>query len=160
MRFKKEFTPYLHFIVHDFEAKFVLLNEHPTDDQTYLSRHIEINAVGHHTLSKEPEYLVDENPEPLIKRFIEALTEKQKGIVADVLKYHPYPSDFQMLPDVVKKQWKQWVNQVPVIGFNSGKYDLNVVKEYFLKKISYTKDDECNEDVLVMKKENYMTICF
>ena len=65
-----------------------------------------------------------------------------------------------MLPDVVKKQWKQRVNQVPVIGFNSGKYDLNVVKEYFLKKISYTKDDECNEDVLVVKKENYMTICF
>ena len=30
-----------------------------------------------------------------------------------------------MLPDGVKKEWKQWVNQVPVIGFNSGKYDLN-----------------------------------
>ena len=59
-----------------------------------------------------------------------------------------------MLPGEVKEQWRQWVNQVPVIGFNSGKYDLNMVKEYFVKKISYNKEDECNEDVFAAKKEN------
>ena len=59
-----------------------------------------------------------------------------------------------MLPGEVKEQWRQWVNQVPVIGFNSGKYDMNMVKEYFVKWISYNKDDECNEDVLAAKKEN------
>ena len=105
-------------------------------------------------MSKEPEYLVDENPERLIKRFIEVLTENQETIVADVLKQHPYPSDFQMLPGEVKKQWKQWVTQVPVIGFNSGKYDLNLVKEYLVNKISYNKEGKCNEDVFVAKKEN------
>ena len=47
-----------------------------------------------------------------------------------------------MLPGEVKEQWSQWVNQVPVIGFNCGKHDLNMVKEYFAKKISYNKDDE------------------
>ena len=36
----------------------------------------------------------------------------------------------------------------------SGKYDLNMVKEYFVKKISYNKDGECNEDVFAAKKEN------
>ena len=54
----------------------------------------------------------------------------------------------------MKEQWRQWINQVPVIGFNSGKYDLNMVKEYFVKKISYNKEDECNEDVFAAKKEN------
>ena len=43
---------------------------------------------------------------------------------------------------------------VPGIGFNSGKYDLNMVKEYFVKKIAYNKDDKCNEDVFAAKKEN------
>ena len=43
---------------------------------------------------------------------------------------------------------------VPVIGFNSGKYDLNMVKEYFVKKIAHNKDDKCNEDVFAAKKEN------
>ena len=73
------------------------LNKHPTDDLTYLSRHIPISVVVHDTLSKEPLYLVDENPEGLIERFIEVLVEKQEAIVADALKQHPYPSDFQMV---------------------------------------------------------------
>ena len=90
----------------------------------------------------------------MIERFIEVLTEKQEEIATDVLKQHPYPSHFQMLPVEVKKEWKQWVNQVPVIGFNSGKYDLNMEKEYFVKEISYNKDGKCNEDVFAAKKEN------
>ena len=73
----------------------------------------------------------------MAERFTEAVSEKQKAIAADVLKQHLYPSDFQMLPDEVQKQWRQWVNQVPVIGFISGKYHLNMVKAYFVKKICY-----------------------
>ena len=59
-----------------------------------------------------------------------------------------------MLPGEVQKQWRQWVNQVPVIGFNSGKYDLNMVKEYVVKKISYNKEDEC------LLRRRRMTISF
>ena len=61
-----------------------------------------------------------------------------------------------MLPGEVKEQWRQWVNQVPVIGFNSGKYDLNMVKEYFVKEISYNKEDEYNEDMFAVKENDYM----
>ena len=154
VRLEKEFMPYPHFVVYDFEAILAPLNEHPTEYLTYLSRHIPISVAAHDTLSKEPVYLVDRNPKRLIKRFIEVLTEKQDAIAADALKQHPYPSDFQMLPDKVQKQWRQWVNQVPVISFNSGKYDLNMVKEYFVKKISYNMEDECNEDVFAAKNEN------
>ena len=71
------------------------LNEHLTDDLTCLSRHIVIRVAIHDTLSKEPLYLVDENPKRLIERFIEVLTEKQEAIAADVLKQRPYPSDFK-----------------------------------------------------------------
>ena len=78
----------------DFEARLVPLNEHPTDDLTYLSSHIPVSVAVHDILSKEPAYLVDENPERLIERFIEVLTEKQEAMAADVLNQHPYPSDF------------------------------------------------------------------
>ena len=103
VRLEKEFTPYPHFIVYDFEAVLAPLNEHHTDDLTYLSRHIPINVAVHDTLSKEPVYLVHKKPKRLIKQFIEALTEKQEAIAADVLKQHLYPSDFQMLPGEVQK---------------------------------------------------------
>ena len=82
------------------------LNKHPTDDLTYLSRHIPISVVVHDTLSKEHVYLVDENPEGLIERFIEVLVEKQEAIVTDALKQHPYPSDFQMV-----EQWRKMKEQ-------------------------------------------------
>ena len=41
-----------------------------------------------------------------------------------------------------------------MIGFNSGKYDLNMAKEYFVKNISCNKEDEWNDDVFAAKKEN------
>ena len=41
-----------------------------------------------------------------------------------------------------------------MIGFNSGKYDLNMVKEYFVKEICYNKEEECCEDVFAAKKKN------
>ena len=41
-----------------------------------------------------------------------------------------------------------------MIGFNSGKYGLHMAKAYFVKKISYNKEDECNEDVFAAKKKN------
>ena len=103
MRFEKEFTPYPHFIVYDFEAVLAPLNEHPTDDLTYLSRHIPISIAVHDTMSKEPVYLVNKKPKCLINRFTEALTEKQEAIAVDILKQHTYPSDFQMLPGEVQK---------------------------------------------------------
>ena len=151
---EKEFTPYPHLIVYDFETILAPLNEHPTEDLTYLLRRLPISFAVHDTLGKEPAYLVDENPKRLIERFTEVLKEKQEAIAADVLKQHPYPSNFQMLPGEVKEQWRQWVNQVPVIGFNSGKYGINMVKDYFEKDISYNEDDECNKDVFAAKKEN------
>ena len=86
--------------------------------------HIPISIAVHDTLSEGSVYLVDENPKHIIERLIEVLTEKQEAIAIDVLKQHLYPSDFQILPGEVKEQWRQWVNQVPVIGFNCGKYDL------------------------------------
>ena len=48
-RFEKEFTPYPHFIVNDFEPILALLNEQPTDNLTYLSRHIPISVPVHDT---------------------------------------------------------------------------------------------------------------
>ena len=52
VRLEKKFAPHLHFIVYDFEAILAPLNEHPTDDLTYLSSHILISIAVHDTLTK------------------------------------------------------------------------------------------------------------
>ena len=84
--FEKRFTPYPHYIVHDFEAIVAPLNENPTDDLRYFSSHKAISVAIHDTLGKEPAYLVDKNPKSMTGRFIKVLTEKQEAIVEDVLK--------------------------------------------------------------------------
>ena len=52
------------------------------------------------------------------------------------------------LPKKVRNLWKTWVNQVPVFGFNSGRCDINMIKEYFAKNLAEISN------VNVAKKEN------
>ena len=40
------------------------------------------------------------------------------------------------LPKNVRNLWETWVEQVPVFGFNSGSYDINMIKEYFVKDLA------------------------
>ncbi len=41
-----------------------------------------------------------------------------------------------------------WLHQLPVIGFNSGKYDLNVVKQFFVPYLlKPSKQDDNDEDI-------------
>ena len=42
------------------------------------------------------------------------------------------------------------MNQVAVIGFNSGKYDFNMIKRYFVERIAENVD----EKIKVAKKDN------
>ena len=48
-------------------------------------------------------------------------------------------------------QLLDWLHQLPVIGFNSGKYDLNVIKQlfvpYLLKPSKQDNDDDKDEDI-------------
>ena len=82
--FEQEFTLYPQCIVHDFESILTLLNEHVKRDVTCFPRHKPISVNVHDTLSKEPVYLVNENPQLSIERSIKALTEKEQAIVADI----------------------------------------------------------------------------
>ena len=41
-----------------------------------------------------------------------------------------------------------WLHQLPVIGFNSGKYDLNVIKQLFVPYLlKPSKQDDNDEDI-------------
>ena len=42
---------------------------------------------------------------------------------------YPKPDDFEMLSERDQEAWGEWVDQVAVIGFNIGKYDLNMIKQ-------------------------------
>lgn len=146
--FEWKFTPYPHFIVYDFEARVLPENIRPTEDLTYIHKQVAVSVAIHDSLSEEPVYLEDADPKELTRRFMEVLYQKQEAIVEDVEKIYPRPSDFKMLPKKARSRWNEWVNQVPVYGFNSGKYDLNLIKEHL---VSAASEDET---IKVAKKDN------
>ena len=163
MRFKKEFRPYPYFIVYDFEAILEKMNEAQTEELTITSRHVPVSVAINDNLTNEPSFYADEDPAYLINDFMADLTERQEKIADEVRSLYPWPESGTIdesdeseklikaevhLPKIVKNLWKTWVNQVPVFGFNSGRYDINMIKEYFVKNLAEISN------VNVAKKEN------
>ena len=151
MRFKKEFRPYPYFIVYDFEALHKKMHEPQTEELTIASRHVPVSVAINDNLTNEPVFIVDQDPENLIKSFVEDLQERQIKIAQVVNSLYPLPEsndDRVHLPVNVQNLWKTWVKQVPVFGFNSGRYDINMIKEYFVGDLAEISN------VNVAKKEN------
>ena len=151
IRFKKEFIPYPYFIVYDFEALHKKMDEPQTEELIITSRHVPVLVAINDNLTNEPVFIVDQDPENLINSFMEDLQERQRKIAEKVDSLYPLPksNDGRIhLPDNVKNLWKTWVNQVPIFGFNSGRYDINMIKEYFVKDLAEISD------VNVAKKGN------
>ena len=151
MRFKKEFRPYPYFIVYDFEALHKKMDEPQTEELTITSRHVPVSVAINDNLTNEPVFIVDQDPENLIKSFMRDLKERQRKISEEVDSLYPLPGtndDRVQLPLNVQNLWKTWVNQVPVFGFNSGRYDINMIKEYFVEDLAEISD------VNVAKKGN------
>ena len=163
MRFKKEFRPYPYFIVYDFEAILEKMNEAQTEELTVTSRHVPVSVAINDNLTNEPSFYADEDPACLINTFMADLTERQEKIADEVRSLYPWPKSGTIdesdeseksikaevhLPKKVKNLWKTCVNQVPVFGFNSGRYDINMIKEYFVKNLAGISD------VNVAKKGN------
>ena len=139
MSFKKEFRPYPYFIVYDFEALQKKMDEPQTEELTITSRHVPVSVAINDNLTNEPVFFVDQDPENLIKSFMRDLKERQRKISEEVDSLYPLPKstdDSVHLPVNVQNFWKTWVKQVPVFGFNSGRYDINMIKEYFVKDLA------------------------
>ena len=48
------------------------------------------------------------------------------------------PDDVKMLPKTQRIKIEEWCDQVPVLGFNSGRYDLDLIREHFTERLSVT----------------------
>ena len=56
----------------------------------------------------------------------------------------------------LKKEFDRYLRQIPVLGFNSGKYDLNLIKRHIMAYISYTYKQ--NEIFTIKRNNTYISI--
>ena len=168
-RFCKKFKPYPYFIVYDFEAICKKIHEPQTDELTITAKHIPVSVAINDNLTKKPSFIMDEDPNKLTERFVDELLKRASEIEETVWSSNPVLGVYKKfneddkgeqyggylikeervrLPKETAKSYVNWVKQVPVFGFNSGRYDINMIKEYFVRDLAIISD------VNVAKKEN------
>ena len=129
---KVETETYPHAIVYDFEAyQDTSKAVRPTSDLFYESEHVPISVSLADTLNPEPEYIVSRDPAELIRLFHQSLERRHEAIVAAVVKEFSF-SDTEGIPEKQSNEIVKWFHQVPVLGFNSGHYDLKLIRQHFI----------------------------
>ena len=96
-------------------------------------------------MNTEPEYICSKDPEELIRLFYQSLVQRSALIRSDVVERY-MPPDLDSLSKKQQALINQWCNQVPVVGFNSGRYDLNLIRKYFISHLG-------QEDVVSAEKQ-------
>ena len=129
---KVETETYPHAIVYDFESyQDTSKAVRPTSDLFYESEHVPISVSLADTLNPEPEYIVSRDPAELIRLFHQSLERRHEAIVAAVVKEFSF-SDTEGIPEKQGNEIVKWFHQVPVLGFNSGHYDLKLIRQHFI----------------------------
>ena len=149
---------YPHAIVFDFESyQDKTKASNPTRDLSYESEHVPISVSIADTLTQEPEYICSKDPEELITLFYQSLVQRQIILKDDVEEIY-IPKDIEYLANKQQKLIKQWCGQVPVIGFNSGRYDLNLIRKYLISHLGQEKVDsgEKQGQIMYMKSPQFV----
>ena len=129
---------YPHTILYDFEAYGDNnKRKEPTDSLTIENAHVPISVSIGDTLEREPTHICERDPAELTRKFMEELERRGKNIRKQV-RDEFMPADVNLLPKDQRKKIEEWCDQVPVTGFNSGTYDLNLIKKYFAERLADT----------------------
>ena len=129
---------YPHAILYDFEA-YGAANQRkePTKHLTIESKHIPVSVSIGDTLEREPTHICERNPKVLVQKFMQELGRREKNIRKQVREEF-MPADVKLIPKDQRKKIEEWCDQVPTLGFNSGSYDLNLIKNHFVKELADT----------------------
>jgi len=133
-----ETKSYPHAILYDFEGYGE--NNHrmePTPALTIENAHVPVSVSVGDTLEREPTHICERDPAELVRKFVEELERRGKNIRAQV-RAEFVPEDVHLLPKAQRQKIEEWCNQVPVHGFNSGSYDLNLIKNHFAGRLADT----------------------
>ena len=133
----KKNEQYPHFIFYDLEALHDKSQAgQPTSRLAYEAVHVPISVSIGDTKEREPTFIVDRDPKQLVVRFMEEIARRGDAIREEVKMTHMPPPGEIGLSNKAHKRMLEWCAQVPVVGFNSGRYDLNLIKEHFVEELA------------------------
>ena len=60
--------------------------------------------------------------------------------------------------NTLEKQLQAWLHQLPVLGFNSGRYDLNAIKKFFVPLVIHNNTAERASCFVIKRQNNFMCL--
>ena len=146
---QKHTKTYPHVIFYDFESYHDKTKRNEdTDSLTYENAQVPISVSIDDTLEREPTDICDPDAKTLIQKFMKELERRGNNIRA-VVRQEFMPEDTHLFTRKQRRAVAEWCHQVPVLGFNCGRYDLNLIKEHFAELLADT-----TSKVQVAKKAN------
>lgn len=106
------------------------------------------------TLEPVPTHICERDPKELCRKFMEEL--ERHGInIGQKMREEFFPKDSEFILKKRLIKIEEWCVHVPVLGFNSCRYDLNLIKGRFMERIVGATG---NIVFLVSKKFRFMDI--
>ena len=135
---KKQTKTYPHAIFYDFESFHdSTKRKQATDSLTYENVHVPISVSFGDTLECALTHICDPDAKELITKLMEELKRRAKNIRASVRREF-MPEEMHLFTRKQRIAVIEWCDQVPVLSFNCGRYDLNLIKEHFAELLAYT----------------------
>jgi len=164
------------FIVFDLESMLSVVDERSTDKLLWTRRHNPISAsiCSNHTDFQSPYCIVNENTNTLVNEMVwymriirTAIYHSKKRtlgryfIELDELITHwedeKGDEEFTISQKIMLKQlnslkrkFEKYCSEIPVLGFNSGRYDINLIKSKIIECLHMEK----SKNYFVVKKNN------
>lgn len=142
-----------HFIVYDFEAILKPICIKNGDKTEFINQHIPVSVSISDSLSGLVNCLISQNPKKLLEDMFSYIREvSQKIYLYNVNKFENLIKYLSKGPELEAqlKRLDQILKQVPCIGFNSQKYDINLIRNELFAAIGPVKR--------VIKNPGYMCI--
>ena len=177
---------YSHFVVWDMEALLVQSDHASTKNLKWLSTHIPVsvsvasNVEGY----QDPVCFVNQDVPSLINEMVTYLLEISATVHSELeqswkpilhqldhmlseYKNYNFLNQTDMRDHLrthfivkimdLKAKIKSYITQLPVVGFNSGKYDINLIKRHLISTLQKHVDDK--QEVKCIKRNNsYLTL--
>jgi len=164
------------FIVFDFESMLSVVNERSTDKLIYTHMHIpvSVSVCSNFKDFQKPICIVNENMAVLVNEMVNYMRIIRLGIYhhkkqtltrhfteLDILilqwENETGNEEFSMSQKIMlkqlnnlKKRLEKYCSEIPVLGFNSGRYDINLIKSKILECLHM----DYSKSYFVVKKNN------
>lgn len=132
-----------HFIVYDFEAMLVQADEQHGPRTRHTAQHVPVSVSICDSLTNEVKCFINESPKQLLVEMFDYVHEVADKIKAwNEKKFAPIIKAVEANAEKERAAGEKWVDdtkkldcirQIPLIGFNSGKYDVNLIRNHLFE---------------------------